>query len=266
MAKRPATGTPSYMAIIENRPYFDTLDDEVGQLIKKIDPLAKQPVYREAKNDLFRYVTRHRGEMFRFRKERMSLRSVNDSVLIKVGPKKRGHLAAYRGEWIRVIWHSTYGFSMDCLVHKVKVSSELAEGLMLRGPYTKEEFTDDVAKEYPFTGVTVDGQLLVRSAKGSWVSPIPTYRALQNQEKDEIPDGVRHFYQPPKKKGEYSNPTMVEYFKYAGLWIKTHASRDEINSGKLDWIPVGARVYVGWSGETPSGWSVRTQEGWKSEG
>jgi hypothetical protein len=89
---------------------------------------------------------------------------------------------------------------------------------------------------------------------------------LQNQEKDEIPDGVRHFYQPPKKKGEYSNPTMVEYFKYAGLWIKTHASRDEINSGKLDWIPVGARVYVGWSGETPSGWSVRTQEGWKSEG
>ncbi len=29
------------MLIIENRSYFDTLDDEVGQLIKKIDPLAK---------------------------------------------------------------------------------------------------------------------------------------------------------------------------------------------------------------------------------
>jgi len=136
MAKRPALGKPLLMDIIENRSYFDTLDDEVGQLIKKIDPLQKQSVYRQAKNDLFKFVTRHRGEMFRFRKERMSLRSVNDSVLIKVGPKKRGHLAAYRGEWIRVIWHSTYGFSMDCLVHKVKVTKEVEKQLVPRGPYT----------------------------------------------------------------------------------------------------------------------------------
>ena len=113
MAKSPALGTLLFMEIIENRSYFDTLDDEVGQLVKKIDPLQKQSVYRQAKNDLFKYVTRHRGEMFRFRKERLSLRTVNDSVIIKVGPKKRGHLAEYRGEWIRVIWHSTYGFSMD---------------------------------------------------------------------------------------------------------------------------------------------------------
>jgi len=49
------------MVIIENRSYFDTLDDEVGQLIKKIDPLQKQSVYRQAKNDLFKHVTRHRG-------------------------------------------------------------------------------------------------------------------------------------------------------------------------------------------------------------
>ena len=121
MAEGAALGILTFMAIIENRSYFDTLDDEVGQLIKKIDPLAKQSVYRQAKNDLFKYVTRHRGEMFRFRKERMSLRSVNDSVLIKVGPKKRGHLAAYRGEWIRVIWHSTYGYltnKIAVVIHK----------------------------------------------------------------------------------------------------------------------------------------------------
>ena len=112
-------GITTSMDIIENRSYFDTLDDEVGKLIKKIDPLQKQSVYRQAKNDLFKYVTRHRGAMLRFRKQRLALESVNDSVLIKIGPKKRGHLAAYRGEWIRVIWHSTYGFSMDCPREKI---------------------------------------------------------------------------------------------------------------------------------------------------
>ena len=75
MAKRPALGTPLLMDIIENRSYFDTLDDEVGQLIKKIDPLQKQSVYRQAKNDLFKYVTRHRGAMLRFRKQRLALES-----------------------------------------------------------------------------------------------------------------------------------------------------------------------------------------------
>lgn len=265
MAKRPALGTPSYMAIIDNRSYFDTLDDEVGQAVRKIDPKAKQSVYRESKAELFKLVRRRNGAFFQFRKKRLALEEVNDSVLIKIGPAKRGHLSAYRGEWVRVTWYSTYGFSMNCLVHKVKVSPELEKKLMFRGPYAKEEFTDEVAKAYQFTCVTVDGLPMVRSAKGIWLSPVPTYRALKNLEKDEIPDGVRHLYQPPKKKGEYSNPTMVEYFKYAGLWIKSHASREEINSRKLDWIPVGVRVYVGWSGETPSGWCVRTTDGWKSE-
>jgi hypothetical protein len=254
------------MSVIENRSYFDALDDEVGQLIKKIDPKAKQSVYRESKAELFKLVRRRNGALFQFRKKRLSLEEVNDSVLIKIGPSKRGHLSAYRGEWVRVTWYSTYGFSMNCLVQTVKVKPEAEKRLMLRGPYTKEEFTDEVAKAYPFHGVTVDGLPLVRSAKGIWLSPIPTYRALKNLEKDEIPDGIRYLYQPPKKKGEYSNPTMEEYFKHAGLWIKSYASREDINSGKLDWIPVGVRVYVHWSGDIPSGWSVRTQEGWKSEG
>jgi hypothetical protein len=235
------------MEIIENRSYFDTLDDEVGQLIKKIDPLQKQSVYRQAKNDLFKFVTRHRGEMFRFRKERMSLRTVNDSVLIKIGPKKRGHLAAYRGEWIRVIWHSTYGFSMDCLVHKVKVTKEVEQQLVPRGPYTKEEFTPELASAYPFPYVTV-----------------PTDKALQNLEADEIPDGVTHHKRDITESSVY--PTLVGYHKYAGLWIKTHGSREDITSGKLDWIPVGGRVYVDRSGDIPSGWSVRTTDGWESEG
>jgi len=264
MAKRPATGTPSYMAIIENRSYFDTLDDEVGKLIKKIDPLQKQSVYRQAKNDLFKYVTRHRGAMLRFRKQRLALESVNDSVLIKIGPKKRGHLAAYRGEWIRVIWHSTYGFSMDCLVHKVKVTPGLEEKLMLRGPYSKEEFTDEVAQAYPFPYVKIGRFVMVRSAKGNWVSSIPTDKALENKETDEIPNGATHHKPIFVDSNAYAY--LVGYHKYAGLWIKTHASREEITSGKLDWIPVGGRVYVDRSGDIPSGWSVRTQEGWKSEG
>ena len=54
MAKRPALGTLLLMAIIENRSYFDTLDDEVGRLIKNIDGRQKQMAYRQAKADLFK--------------------------------------------------------------------------------------------------------------------------------------------------------------------------------------------------------------------
>ena len=266
MAKGAASGIPLVMEIIENRSYFDTLDDEVGQVVRKIDPKAKQSVYRKSKAELFELVSRRKGVVLQFRKKRLSLEEVNDSVLIKIGPSKRGHLSAYRGEWVRVIWSSTYGFSMNCLVHKLKVTPEMEQKLMLRGPYTNEEFTDEVAKAYPFSIATVAGLPLVRSAKGIWVSAIPTYGALMNLEKDEIPDGIRYRYQPPKKEDEYYNPTLEEYFKHAGLWIKTHASREDINSGKLDWIPIGTRVYVGWSGNNPSGWYVRTEEGWKFEG
>ena len=78
-------GTPLLMAIIENRSYFDTLDDEVGRLIKNIDGRQKQMAYRKAKADLFKYAIRHGAQMFRFRKERMSLSSVNDSVRPNTG-------------------------------------------------------------------------------------------------------------------------------------------------------------------------------------
>jgi hypothetical protein len=251
------------MPIIENRSYFDALDDEVGQLIKKIDPKSKQSAYRQSKDALLSSISRQRGAMFRFRKQYLSLYSVNDSVIIKVGPTKKGHLAAYRGKWVRVIWYGTYGFSMDCLVHNVKVSAELEQKLMLRGPYTKEEFTDEVAKAYPFPGVKVDDLPLIRSTKGAWVSAVPADNALENLEKDEIPDGTE--YWKPTRQERTSLPYMVAYRKFAGFWIKTSASREEISSGELDWIPVGARVYVDRSGSIPRGWNVRTEDGWKIE-
>ncbi len=252
------------MPIIENRSYFDELDDEVGQLIKKIDPKSKQSAYRQSKSSLLSSVSRQRGAMFRFRKQYLSLNSINDSVLIKVGSSKRGHLAAYRGKWVRVIWYGTYGFSMDCLVHQVKVSGELERNLMLRGPYAKEEFTEEVAKAYPFPTVKVDDSPLIRSAKGLWVSAVPTDSALENLEKDEIPDGTE--YWKPTQVRWSSLPYMVAYRKYGGFWIKTLATREEISSGRLDWIPVGARVYVDRSGSIPRGWNVRTEDGWKIEG
>jgi hypothetical protein len=52
------------MPITENRSYFDTLDDEVGRLIKNIDGRQKQMAYRKAKADLFKYAIpgRTRGQ------------------------------------------------------------------------------------------------------------------------------------------------------------------------------------------------------------
>jgi hypothetical protein len=264
MAKGPAAGIITYMAIIENRSYFDTLDDEVSRLIAEINPSDNQFIYRKSKKRLEAYVLRHRGEMFRFRKEALSLVGSNDSVLIKVGPAKRGHLAAYRGHWVRVIWYGTYGFSMDCLVHKVKMPKNQEPQLILRGPYTKDEFTDALKNFYPFNSVSVDGQILIRSIKGNWISSIPTDKALDNLEKDEFPDWVR-YYRPIKQEGD-SYTRMVEYRKFAGVWIKTHVTREDVTSGRLDWIPVGGRVYVDRSGDIPSGWNVRTSEGWKAEG
>ena len=257
------SGITISMAIIENRSYFDTLDDEVGQAVRKIDLKAKQSVYRESKAELFKLVKRRNGAFFQFRKKRLSLEEVNDSVLIKIGPAKRGHLAAYRGEWVRVTWYSTYGFSMNCLVHKVKVSPELEKKLMLRGPYTKEEFTDEVAKAYPFRDVTVDGTVMLRSARGSWVSSVPTDKALDNLEKDEIPDGATH-YRTVTEDGK-SSQHIETYHKFAGVWIKSYASREEINSGSLDWVPAGTKVYVRRLWDIPGGLIVRTADGWRNE-
>ncbi len=263
MAKLPALGTTNLMAIIENRPYFDSLDDEVSRLLAEVDPMDRQDVYRKAKKSLRALVLRRRGVMLRFRKERLALVGTNDSVLIKIGPKKRGHLAAYRGHWIRVIWFGTYSFSMDCLVHKVRMTEAAEAKLIPRGPYTKEEFTDEVAKAYALPYATVDGLELVRSAKGAWVSSIPTDRALENLEKDEIPDGVTYQKLTPSEHGPY--PTAVSYHKYGGFWIKTDAKREDITSGMLDWMPPGGRVYVERSGDIPPGWNVRTKDGWRLE-
>jgi len=104
---------------------------------------------------------------------------------------------------------------------------------------------------------------LIRGIKGIWVSATPTDAALQNLEKDEIPDGVG-YYKTIRQPGS-AYLLRKHYHKFAGLWIKTHASREELTSGKLDWIPVGGRVHVERSGDILSGWSVRTSDGWKDE-
>lgn len=251
------------MPIIDNKSYFDTLDDEVSRLLAKINPSDNQPEYRKSKKRLEAYVLRHRGEMFRFRKERMALVGSNDSVLIKVGPAKRGHLAAYRGHWVRVIWYGTYGFSMDCLVHKVKMTKDVEAKLIPRGPYTKEEFTEEMAKFHPFSSVIVDGETLVRAQSGCWVSPIPTEKALDNLEKDEIPDGTFYHRKVPRDSGPGYN--MVGYRKHAGFWIRTYVTREELDAGDFDWAPVGARFHVDRVGDIPSGTFIRTQDGWNFE-
>lgn len=263
MAEWSGSGTILLMEIIENRSYFESLEDAVGKLIQKIDPSDRQAVYRKAKNDLRRAFVRRKCQFFLFRKGRMGLEGSNDSVLIKVGPKKRGHLAAYKGEWVRVCWFSTYGFSMECAVQVVKVPESVEAKLIPAGDLSTQEFTEDVAARYPKDRVSVNGEPLIRSIKGTWVSATPTDAALQNLEKDEIPDGVG-YYKTIRQPGS-AYLLRKHYHKFAGLWIKTHASREELTSGKLDWIPVGGRVHVERSGDILSGWSVRTSDGWKDE-
>lgn len=247
------------MPIAENRSYFDSLEDAVGKLIKELNPRDKQSVYRKAKNDLRREFERRKCQFFYFRKGRMGLEESNDSVLIKVGPKKRGHLAGYKGQWVRIHWISTYGFSMECAVQKVKLPKSIEVSLIPAVDLSTKEFTEAVASRYPKNRVLVDGEPMIRTAKRTWVRATPTDAALQNLEKDEIPDGV-NFYKTIKQPGN-AYQHLEQYHKYASLWIKTHASRGDLTSGKLDWVPVGGRVYVDRSGEVPSGWSIRTEAG-----
>jgi len=264
MAEGSALGTPQFMDIIENRPYFDTLDDKVGKLIRELNPSDKQSDYRKAKKEIRKAFERRKSQFFYFRKGRMGLEDSNDSVLIKVGAKKRGHLAAYKGEWVRVHWISTYGFSMECAVQKVKLPKSIEESLIPAVDLSTKEFTEAVASRYPKNRVLVDGEPMIRTAKRTWVRATPTDAALQNLEKDEIPDGVS-YYKPIKQPGN-AYLYMEQYHKYAGQWIKTHASREDLTSGRLDWVPVGGRVYVDRSGDIPSGWSIRTAAGWEAEG
>ena len=248
------------MPIAENRSYFDSLEDAVGKLIKELNPRDKQSVYRKAKNDLRREFERRKCQFFYFRKGRMGLEESNDSVLIKVGPKKRGHLAGYKGEWVRIHWISTYGFSMECAVQVVKVPKNVEATLIPAGDLSAEEFTEDVAARYPRDRVLVEGRSMIRSINLAWVSAKPTDAALCNFEKDDIPDGV-NYYKPIKQPGN-DYLYLEQYHKYAGHWIKTHASREDLTTGKLDGVPVGGRVYVDRSGDIPSGWSIRTAAGW----
>ncbi len=193
-------GIPSSMDIKENRSYFDSLEDDIGKLIQDIDPSDKQLVYRKAKKDLRKAFERRKSQFFYFRKGRMGLEESNDSVLIKVGPKKRGHLAAYKGEWVRVHWISTYGFSMECAVQKVKVPKGLEASLIPADGLSSAEFTSDIALRYPKNRAQVDGKPMIRGIRGEWVSATPTDEALQNREKDEIPDGVS-YYKPIEQLG-----------------------------------------------------------------
>lgn len=252
------------MDIIENRPYFDSLADVVGKRIKELNPSDKQAVYRKAKKELRRALERRKCQLFYFRKGRMGLEESNDSVLIKVGSKQRGHLAAYKGEWVRVHWISTYGFSMECAVQRVKVAKSLEASLIPADGLSSAEFTPDIALRYPKNRAQVDGKPMVRGIRSEWVSATPTDEALQNREKDEIPDGVS-YYKPIERPGN-DYLYMEQYHKYAGLWIKTYATREDLSTGKLDWIPVGGKVYVDRCGDIPSGWNVRTADGWKLEG
>lgn len=252
------------MPIKENRPYFDSLADVVGKRIKELNPSDKQAVYRKAKKELRRAFERRKCQFFYFRKGRMGLEESNDSVLIKVGPKKRGNLAAYKGEWVRVHWISTYGFSMECAVQKVKVPKSLEASLIPADGLSSAEFTPDIALRYPKNRALVDGKPMIRGIRSEWVSATPTDEALQNREKDEIPDGVS--YDKPIKRPGNDYLYMEQYHKYAGCWIKTYATREDLSTGKLDWIPVGGKVYVDRCGDIPSGWNVRTADGWKLEG
>jgi hypothetical protein len=248
------------MGIIENRSYFDTLGDDVNQMLNDIIPLNFKGKCRSLKKQLKAYVLRRRGVELDFLHHRLALDGINDSVLIKIGPKKRGHLAAFRGYWVRVIWFGRSGFTMNCLVYKIKITKKMEKTLIPRGPYTKEEFTDEVSKFYYLRHAVVDGEQLVRSTKGQWVSSVPTDRALINLEKDEIPDGST--YQKPVKE-EYST-LLVGYHKLKGYWIKDFVSRQEVDDGELDWVPVGVILtVVDWSQDSRYTSLLRTKDGWE---
>jgi len=248
------------MDIIENRSYFDTLDDDLSRMLKEIVALNFRGKCRSLKKQLKAYVLRRRGVELDFLHHRLALDGINDSVLIKIGPKKRGHLAAFRGYWVRVIWFGRNGFTMNCLVYKIKITKKIEKTLIPRGPYTKEEFTDEVSKFYYLHHVVVDGEQLVRSIKGHWVSSVPTDRALMNLEKDEIPDGST--YQKPVKE-EYAT-LLVGYHKLKGYWIKDFVSRQEVDDGELDWVPVGVILtVVDWSEDSRYSLLLRTKDGWE---
>jgi len=244
------------MAIIENKSYLDTLDDEIGRAVRAIDWSAGQKQHKINKQAITDALSKVSCVSIGFRKERMNLNRVNESVLIKIGPKKRGHLAAYCGSWVRLVWLYTYGgYTMVCAVQKLEISKEVEETLLLCGPYTKDNFTKEIQVGHPYGHAMVDGERMIRISDGRWIKSTPTDAALENKEKDDIPDGNTAW----KKTGGYAT-----YLKYNGRWVRTYITRAEFDDGACMELPLGTNITIGADGINPDSHQRRTETGWKS--
>jgi hypothetical protein len=236
------------MPITENQSYLDTLDDEVGQAVRRIDYSANQTQHRKNKQAIVDALQKGEFEVFGFRKQRMDLEQVNQSVLIKIGPKKRGHLAPYRGSWVRVVWLSTYGgYTMNCAVQKLTLSEAVENSLIHCGPYTQEQFTEDVAARYPYGHAIVDDQRMMRLKDGRWIRSTPTAAALRGEETDDIPDGWHGYL-----------PDFGPFRKHAGRWVRLMVTQAEYDDGAGLELPLGTVIYVEGTHR-----KVRTENGWK---
>ena len=254
MAKQHAPGIIIFMPIIENQSYLDTLDDEVGQAVKRIDYSVNQTQHRKNKQAIVDALQKGEFEVFGFRKERMNLGHVNESVLIKIGPKKRGHLAAFRGSWVRLVWLSTYGgYTMNCAVQKLVLTDSIERTLIPCGPYTKEEW-DDVSARYPFAHTIVDGERMMKLRDGSWIKSTPTDAAFKGKEKDNIPDGTDAFL-----------VGVGPFIKHGGRWVRILISSTEYEEGACLELPIGTQIYVG---DIKRGFPLtkfRTADGWSDK-
>jgi len=243
------------MEIIENKSYLDTLDDEIGRAVRAIDWKAGQKQHKINKQAITDALSKVSCVSIGFRKERMNLNRVNESVLIKIGPKKRGHLAAYCGSWVRLVWLYTYGgYTMVCAVQKLEISKEVEETLLPCGPYTMDSFTKEIQVGHPYGHAMVDGEPMIRISDGRWIKSTPTDAALENKEKDDIPDGNTAW----KKTGVYAT-----YLKHNGCWVRTSLTRCEFEDGACLELPLGSRIFV--SGDSAHGhtYYTRTKDGWK---
>lgn len=236
------------MTITENQSYLDTLDDEVGQAVRGIDYTVNQTQHRKNKQAIVDALQKGEFEVFGFRKQRMGLEQVNQSVLIKIGPKKRGHLAAYRGSWVRVVWLSTYGgYTMNCAVQRLTLSEAVENSLIPCGPYAREEFTEDVASRHPYGHAIVDDQRMMRLKDGRWIRSTPTAAALRGEETDDIPDGWHGYL-----------PDFGPFRKHAGRWVRLMVTQAEYDDGAGLELPLGTVIYVEGTHR-----KVRTENGWK---
>lgn len=243
------------MAIIENKSYLDTLDDEIGRAVRAIDWSVGQKQHKINKQAITDALGKVSCVRIWFRKERMSLNHVNESVLIKIGPKKRGHLAAYRGSWVRLVWLRTYGgYTMVCAVQKLEISKEVEETLLPCGPYTKNDFTKEIQVGHPYGHAMVDNERMIRISDCRWIKSTPTDAALENKEKDDIPDGGTAW----KKTGDHAT-----YLKHNGRWVRTSLTRCEFEDGACLELPIRSRIFV--SGDSKNGhtYYTRTKDGWK---